>query len=920
MAIQLIPSNGNPFNQLAVIASYEMKSLIAIENYMRSLAISVPFTTSSDNLYLAVEKIKSKKDILKEKYKNRSYPNSFSKVYITNMKNDFLNDYERLINYSYGVTKNVEKFLEIKPYILDVFSILLETKFLDTDELITLSIINMALHYLLVNKHLTKLSKIKKESIPNDFDEPNPLDEDMKKELIKFNIEFFNVILTVALRKENTITVNGQTFSYANAVSQDDHKKKQSNSQYEKENYQNIKNLLVNIIIYTQWCKVKLNEGYKQLIESTEWISNFKDVLTVINDISPAKMKSIINNKKNDLFISENGCFLFKNAVYMRGFVPLQDVTDEKQKILSSYYYKNYGDISSTTDEIMNDQIEYLFKLAYEISEISEGNLLFSIKENPLSHKKKLIFINSKEATLKMDEYAYPFTNSIIPVQNPNKSNSNNDSLSTPTRNGLNDNLKDKRNSTPIDFNYKWLQNQNMYTQNYQQNKHKSVDNSTLYLNNTDHPSIPPGLTVQTKNKVPPLFTNSTPSSATSDNFVSADIFSKMENQSKSTTPNSSNQNNVNNNNSNDKSNKNTISAINTNNISKNNELGAVNVISPGSGLNNVLTIPTPLQPIQPIQPFSQLNTPIGGNESSTTTNTNMLNNPLFMANNPPQTNAFPPFQNPQLTPQKQPSSSQQPTPSAIHSPLYFTNNNSNLPSPATQMFMSNQISNKILPMKSMHASPETSNTSLNTIPTSRLQNPFLPLPYSSQMALLGFNPALLQQQQLQQNLPPGNLQINSNLPINMPRGLEPGMGMNNINNNFFGNNPMNNLNKMNNMNNMNNFQNVNVDPRLYGMPPNPNNLNTMNNLMNNQALSNLNPTTPKPNIGTIHVKMPVPVSSSQNTPYSLQSPTTNKENNTQTPVNPLLNLINSPLAYNSVGAGMFYSPGNTNNNNNNNN
>jgi len=261
----------------------------------------------------------------------------------------------------------------------------------------------MALHYLLVNKHLTKLSKIKKESIPNDFDEPNPLDEDMKKELIKFNIEFFNVILTVALRKENTITVNGQTFSYANAVSQDDHKKKQSNSQYEKENYQNINNLLVNIIIYTQWCKVKLNEGYKQLIESTEWISNFKDVLTVINDISPAKMKSIINNKKNDLFISENGCFLFKNAVYMRGFVPLQDVTDEKQKILSSYYYKNFGDISSTTDEIMNDQIEYLFKLAYEISEISEGNLLFSIKENPLSHKKKLIFINSKEATLKMD-------------------------------------------------------------------------------------------------------------------------------------------------------------------------------------------------------------------------------------------------------------------------------------------------------------------------------------------------------------------------------------------------------------------------------------------------------------------------------------------------------------------------------------
>ncbi|OUM63015.1 hypothetical protein PIROE2DRAFT_61529 [Piromyces sp. E2] len=105
MAIQLIPFNGNPFNQLAVIASYELKSTIAIENYMRSLVIRVPFTTSSDNLYLAIEKVKSKKDILKEKFRNRQYPKSFSKAYITSLKGDFLNDYERLISYAYGSTK-----------------------------------------------------------------------------------------------------------------------------------------------------------------------------------------------------------------------------------------------------------------------------------------------------------------------------------------------------------------------------------------------------------------------------------------------------------------------------------------------------------------------------------------------------------------------------------------------------------------------------------------------------------------------------------------------------------------------------------------------------------------------------------------------------------------------------------------------
>eukprot|EP00833_Pecoramyces_ruminatium_P014648 jgi/Orpsp1_1/1188680/evm.model.d7180000066480.1 len=301
------------------------------------------------------------------------------------------------------IYKSVEKFLEIKPYILDVLSILLETKYLDTDELISFSIINMALYYLLVNKHLTKLCKIKKENIPDDFEEQSPTDEVMKDELIKFNIEFFNIILTVALRKENTINVNGQTFSYANAVSQDDNKKKQTNSQEKKENYQNINDLLINIIIYTQWCKVKLNEGCSQLTENIEWILKLKDVLTIINNNFPVKIESLINNKQNDLFISENGCFLFKNAVYLRGFIPLQDETNEKQKILSSYYYKNFEDISSTSNEILYDQIQYLTKLAYELSEISKGNLFFSIKKNQSNQKLKLIFTNTKEEALKMN-------------------------------------------------------------------------------------------------------------------------------------------------------------------------------------------------------------------------------------------------------------------------------------------------------------------------------------------------------------------------------------------------------------------------------------------------------------------------------------------------------------------------------------
>jgi len=101
-------------------------------------------------------------------------------------------------------------------------------------------------------------------------------------------------------------------------------------------------------------------------------------------------------------------------------------------------------------------------------------------------------------------------------------------------------------------------------------------------------------------------------------------------------------------------------------------------------------------------------------------------------------------------------------------------------------------------------------------------------------------------------------------------------------------------------MNTMNNLQNVNVDSQLY-------------DLMNNSK-------TLTPNIGSVYVNMPMPVSSSsQNTPYSLQSPTKKIENNNQiNPVNPLLNLLNSPHTYNQPETDNSYSPENATNTKNN--
>lgn len=568
-------------------------------------------------------------------------------------------------------------------------------------------------------------------------------------------------------------------------------------------------------------------------------------------------------------------------------------------------------------------------------------------------------------------EYLYPFTNSnsIIPTQNPiNKTSTSTDLLNNKS-DIVNDKFKmEKRNSTPLDLSYKWLQNQVMYpppsSVNAYGNKSKSYDDSSLRLtndnsinsnnnNNIDHPSIPPGLSVQTKNKVPPIFTNSAPSSANSDGFVTADIFNKMNQQRKSATPPSSH------------------SVLSNPLKDHDDELLKVDVISPNSYSllqQQQQQGQSSLKSVDPSQPL--------GLNVDASVGTNILGNPLFMQPKSQTTSNFPPFPSSQLvTPQKptsttqqssqpNPSQHQQPNPSNIQSPLFFQNNppsSSNVNSPAHQMFMSNAMPpsfQPILPLNPLQSSLDPSgkpSSGLNAIPNSvNLPNSYLSHPYSSQIYPPGFNPTLLQQQQQQTppsqtqtpqssnhppssglptNLPASNLPSNlsnanipgANIPgANIPGGLPPNnipglpnMSMNmgmvgnlNMNNGIFGNNPLGNF--------------PGVDPRLLGIPPsasNNTNLSALNGLLSNPSLSSLasssNPTNtnrmPPLNLpmGMNTNPSSYPMSSNgpsgpgPNGPVGSIGPVGPSGSNGN--VNPLLNLLNSPMSFNSVGAGLFY-------------
>jgi protein SMG7 len=59
-ALHLIPDNGNPHNQLAVLATYADDEFNAVYHYFMSLAVTAPFLTAKDNLAVLFEKNRQK--------------------------------------------------------------------------------------------------------------------------------------------------------------------------------------------------------------------------------------------------------------------------------------------------------------------------------------------------------------------------------------------------------------------------------------------------------------------------------------------------------------------------------------------------------------------------------------------------------------------------------------------------------------------------------------------------------------------------------------------------------------------------------------------------------------------------------------------------------------------------------------------
>ncbi|KAF9113459.1 hypothetical protein BGX27_001523 [Mortierella sp. AM989] len=80
-ARNLLPSSGNPYNQLAVIATFAPNNFLALYFYYRSLAVRIPFNTARNNIKVLIQKVaadpeNSKKFVREERPNDRQAANT----------------------------------------------------------------------------------------------------------------------------------------------------------------------------------------------------------------------------------------------------------------------------------------------------------------------------------------------------------------------------------------------------------------------------------------------------------------------------------------------------------------------------------------------------------------------------------------------------------------------------------------------------------------------------------------------------------------------------------------------------------------------------------------------------------------------------------------------------------------------------
>uniref|UniRef100_A0A8C8RNY9 Nonsense-mediated mRNA decay factor n=1 Tax=Pelusios castaneus TaxID=367368 RepID=A0A8C8RNY9_9SAUR len=131
-AAQLVPSNGQPYNQLAILASSKGDHLTTIFYYCRSIAVKFPFPAASTNLQKALSKALESRDEVKTRWG----------------VSDFIKAFIKFHGHVY-LSKSLDKLSPLREKLEEQFKRLLFQKAFNSQQLVHITVINLfQLHHL----------------------------------------------------------------------------------------------------------------------------------------------------------------------------------------------------------------------------------------------------------------------------------------------------------------------------------------------------------------------------------------------------------------------------------------------------------------------------------------------------------------------------------------------------------------------------------------------------------------------------------------------------------------------------------------------------------------------------------------------------------------------------------------------------
>ncbi|XP_053325825.1 nonsense-mediated mRNA decay factor SMG7 isoform X3 [Spea bombifrons] len=131
-AAQLVPSNGQPYNQLAILASSKGDHLTTIFYYCRSIAVKFPFPAASTNLQKALSKALESREEVKTRWG----------------VSDFIKAFVKFHGHVY-LTKGLDKVNPLREQLEEQFKNMLFQRAFNSQQLVHITVINLfQLHHL----------------------------------------------------------------------------------------------------------------------------------------------------------------------------------------------------------------------------------------------------------------------------------------------------------------------------------------------------------------------------------------------------------------------------------------------------------------------------------------------------------------------------------------------------------------------------------------------------------------------------------------------------------------------------------------------------------------------------------------------------------------------------------------------------